>query len=159
EAPNFDTTVQHQRPGLVLLNGVVYVSYGSTCDNGDYHGFILGYNATNLSLTYSFNDTATGTEAGIWSSGMAPAGDADGGLYVMSGNGSFDGINNFGESFIKLNPQLTVVDYATPTNWATMNTFDTDLGSGGPVLIPPHYVTGMGKDGTIYLTDANNLGH
>ncbi len=159
EAPNFDTTVQHQRPGLVLLNGVVYISYGSTCDNGDYHGFILGYNATNLALMYTFNDTATGTEAGIWSGGMAPAVDADGNIYVMSGNGSFDGINNFGESFIKLSPDLTVEDYATPTNWASMNTYDTDLGSGAPVLIPPHYVTGIGKDGTIYLADANNLGH
>ena len=159
EAPDFDTTVEHQRPGLVLLNGVVYIGYGSTCDNGDYHGFVLGYNATNLTLIYTFNDTVTGTEAGIWSGGMAPAVDADGNLYVMSGNGSFDGVNNFGESFVKLSPDLTVIDYATPTNWANMNAYDTDLGSGGPVLIPPNYVVGIGKDGTIYLTYTTNMGH
>jgi hypothetical protein len=156
----FSAAVEHQRPGLLLLNGVVYVSFGSHCDSGSYHGFVLGYNATNLSQQVSaFNVTATGSQGAVWSGGMAPAADLQGNLYIMTGNGTFDGSANFGESMVKLNGSLSVQDYATPTNWATLNTNDTDLGSGGVVLLPAHYAVGMGKDGNMYLADVNNMGH
>jgi len=158
-APAFSAAVEHQRPGLVLVNGVVYVSFGSHCDSGSYHGFVLGYNATNLSRVAAFNVTASGSEGAVWSGGMAPAADAAGNLYIMTGNGTFDGINNFGESMVKLNGNLLMQDYATPANWATLNAGDTDLGSGGVVLLPTHYAVGMGKDGNLYLADINNLGH
>jgi hypothetical protein len=158
-ATGFSASVQHQRPGLLLLNGVVYVSFGSHCDQGSYHGFVLGYNATNLSRLYSFNTTATGSQGAVWSGGMAPAADSNGNIYVMTGNGTFDGSANFGESMIKLSGTLSLLDYATPTNWASLNAGDTDFGSGGPVLLPTHYAVGMGKDGKIYLADVNNLGH
>jgi hypothetical protein len=158
-ASSFSASLEHQRPGLVLLNGVVYLGYGSHCDQGSYHGFMLGYNATNLSQVAAYNVSATGSQAAVWSGGMAPAADASGNLYIMTGNGTFDGINNFGESVVKLNGSLAVRDYATPTNWATLNSGDTDLGSGGPVLLPTHYLVGMGKDGNMYLADVNNMGH
>jgi len=158
-AAQFSASVEHQRPGLVLLNGVVYVCFGSHCDQGSYHGFVLGYNATNLSQVCSFNTTPTGSQAAVWSGGMAPAADTNGNLYIMTGNGSFDGTNNFGESMVKLSSSLSMVDYATPVNWQSLNNGDVDLGSGGPVLLPPHYVVGMGKDGNMYLADINNLGH
>ena len=158
-ASQFSATTEHQRPGLLLLNGVVYVSFGSHCDNGTYHGFIMGYNATNLSQVCVFNTTPTGSQAAIWSGGMAPAADTNGNIYVMTGNGTFDGITNYGESMIKLNGKLQVVDYATPSTWSDLNGGDKDFGSGGPVLIPPHYVTGIGKDGNLCLADINNMGH
>ncbi len=158
-ASNFSASLQHQRPGLLLLNGVVYLCFGSHCDEGSYHGFILGYNATNLSLVDSFNVTPTGSEGAIWSGGMAPAVDTNGNIYVMTGNGTFDGINNFSMSFVKLNGSLSVQDYATPANWQSLSGSDLDLGSGGPVLVPPHYVVGIGKDGEMYLADINNMGH
>jgi hypothetical protein len=155
----FSAAVQHQRPGLLLLNGVVYVCFGSHCDQGSYHGFVLGYDATNLSRLYSFNTTSTGSQGAVWSGGMGPAADSSGNIYVMTGNGTFDGGANFGESMIKLSGALSVLDYATPTNWASLNSGDTDFGSGGPVLLPTHYAVGMGKDGKMYLADVNNLGH
>ena len=155
----FNATLEHQRPGLVLLNGLVYVAFGSHCDQGSYHGFVLGFNATNLSPVSTFNVTPTGSEGAVWSGGMAPAVDASGNLYIMTGNGTFDGSANFGESFVKLNGSLSVQDYATPTNWSSLNSGDTDLGSGGPVLLPTHYVAGMGKDGKMYLADTTNMGH
>ncbi|HXR46572.1 MAG TPA: hypothetical protein VN784_03955 [Candidatus Limnocylindrales bacterium] len=158
-AAQFSASVEHQRPGLLLLNGVVYVGFGSHCDHGSYHGFLLGYNATNLSQVYSFNTTPTGSQAAIWSGGMAPAVDTNGNIYIMTGNGTFDGTANFGESMIKLNSSLSEQDYATPGNWSDLNNGDVDLGSGGPVLLPPHYVVGMGKDGNMYLADINNMGH
>jgi hypothetical protein len=77
----------------------------------------------------------------------------------MTGNGSFDGTNNFGESMVKLNGSLAVQDYATPANWTNLNNGDTDFGSGGPVLLPTHYAVGIGKDGILYLADINNMGH
>jgi hypothetical protein len=159
-AASFNAAIQHQRPGLLLLNGAVYLGFGSHCDAGSYHGFLLGYNATNLAQQlYAFNVTSAGTEGAIWSGGMAPAVDTNGNIYVMTGNGDFDGLNNFSMSFLKLNSNLAVQDYATPANWSSLSLADLDLGSGGPVLLPPHYVTGIGKDGTMYLADINNMGH
>jgi hypothetical protein len=158
-ATGFSANLEHQRPGLLLLNGVVYVSFGSHCDSGAYHGYVLGYAAANLSHLYSFNVTPTGSMGAVWSGGMAPAADTNGNIYIMTGNGSFDGTSNYGESMIKLNNSLSVQDYATPTNWAALNSGDQDFGSGGPVLLPTHYAVGMGKDGNIYLVDINSMGH
>ena len=77
----------------------------------------------------------------------------------MVGNGTFDGSANYGESMVKLSGSLTVQDYATPSNWSDLNTEDRDFGSGGPVLLPTHYVAGMGKDGNIYMADTTSMGH
>jgi len=158
-AVNFTASLELQRPGLLLLNGVVYLGFGSHCDGGSYHGYVLGYNATNLAQVSAFNASATGSQAAVWSGGMAPAADTNGNIYIMTGNGSFDGVNNFGESMVKLSGSLSVLDYATPSNWSTLNSGDTDFGSGGVVLLPTHYAVGIGKDGILYLADVNNMGH
>jgi hypothetical protein len=156
---NFNASLEHQRPGLLLLNGVVYLAFGSHCDLGSYQGFVLGYNATNLSQVYSYDVTPTGGGGAVWSGGMAPAADTNGNIYIMTGNGDFDGTNNFGESMIKLNSSLVVQDYATPSDWSSLNDGDQDFGSGGVVLLPTHYAVGIGKDGILYLADVNNMGH
>ncbi len=158
-ATGFTASVEHQRPGLLLLNGVVYVGFGSHCDSGAYHGFLLGYNATNLTQVSHFEVTPSGTEGAIWQSGGGPAADSSGNIYVMTANGTFDGTNNYGESFVKLNGSLSVLDYATPSNWASLNSGDTDFGSGGPVLLPSGYVVGMGKDGNMYVANTSSMGH
>ena len=158
-ATGFTGSIEHQRAGLLLLNGVVYLGFASHCDQGAYHGFELGYSATNLSLLYTFNATPTGNEGGIWSSGMAPAADTNGNIYIMTGNGTFDGTQNFGMSMIKLSSSLDVEDYATPTNWSSLSGADLDFGSGGVVLLPPHYAVGIGKDTNLCMADINNMGH
>jgi len=155
----FTTAGEHQRPGLLLLSNVVYVGFGSHCDTVPYHGFILGYNATNLSLVYSFNATLTGSQGAVWSGGLAPAVDTNGNIYVMTGNGTFDGVNNYSMCMLKLSPSLVVEDYATPTNEASLSGSDLDFGSGGPVLVPPHYLVGIGKDTNLFMADINNMGH
>jgi len=158
-ATGFTGSIQHQRSGLLLLNGVVYLGFASHCDQGAYHGFLLGYNATNLSLLYTFNSTPSGSEGGIWSCGMAPAADANGNIYVMTGNGTFDGTQNFGQTMIKLSGSLSVEDYSTPTNWSSLSSADLDFGSGGVVLLPPHYAVGIGKDTNLCMADISNMGH
>ncbi|MBU6410382.1 MAG: hypothetical protein KGR98_08335, partial [Verrucomicrobia bacterium] len=138
----FDPHRQHQRPGLLLLNGIVYLAYGSDCDTPTYWGWLLGYNATTLQRVSVFNVCPGGTEGAIWSCGMAPAVDSSGNIYVMTGNGTFDansGGHDYGDCFLKLstaNNAVTVSDWFSPDNNSTLNSNDQDLGAGGPVLLP-----------------------
>ncbi len=159
-APEFDPLMQSQRPALLLANGTVYVGYASHCDKEPYHGFLLGYDAKTLRQTSVFNTTPAGSGASIWQSGQAPAADADGNIYVVAGNGSWDGKVNFSESFLKLSPQLKVLDWFTPTNHFQLDKDDNDLNSSGATLIPgTSLMVGGGKEGVLYTLDTNHFGH
>src|SRR5579885_2192434 len=129
------------RSGLLLLDGVVYTGWSSHCDQGAYHGWIMGYDAATLHQTAVFNATPDGYRGSIWMGGAAPAADADGNIYVISGNGKFDADaqgSNFADSFLKLSPRtgLTVADYFTPFNQEHLDEADIDLGSSGALLLP-----------------------
>jgi hypothetical protein len=159
-APDFNALMQNQRPALMLANGMVYIGYASHCDKDPYHGFIMAYDAKTLAQTSVFNTTPTGSEASIWQSGQGPAADAEGNVYVVTGNGSWDGVQNFSESFLKLTPRLKLLDWFTPTNHLTLDKEDADLNSSGATLIPgTHLVLGGGKEGVLYTLNARNLGH
>ena len=77
------------RPGLLLLNGVVYTARGSHGDHFPAHGWLLGHDAATLALVSVFNATPDGTLGSIWMSGAAPGADAQGNIYLSTGNGSF----------------------------------------------------------------------
>jgi len=180
------SAVQHnQRPALTLAGGILYVGYAGYADTDPYHGWLIGFNATNLvQLTnYTFNTTpnastnafgAHAAEGGIWQGGGGLCVDANTNVYFMSGNGSFSQNTNGGDyadSFLKLSTasnHFAVADYFTPYNQASLASADTDLGSGGPILLPdsagstahPHLIAGCGKQGTMYLLDRDtNMGH
>ncbi len=177
------SAVQHcQRPAMTLAGGILYVCYGSHDDTDPYHGWVMAYNPTNLALVSVFNTTpnasrsAFGSNAGegaIWMSGNGLCVDANTNLYFMTGNGSFSQNTNGGDysdSFVKLSTisnQLAVADYFTPNNQAALESADSDLGSGGALLLPdsvgsathPHLIVGAGKEGKIYLVDRDNMGH
>jgi hypothetical protein len=109
--------------------------------------------------------TPTGSEGGIWMGGAAPAVDENGDIYLSTGNGTFDGTRNFGESVVKLSPSLQVVDYFTPYNWPTYDAADVDLGSGDVMVVPPQNglhpleLIACGKPTPIYVLNRDNLGH
>jgi hypothetical protein len=156
----FNSKMQNQRMGLAEANGNIIITWTSHEDDKPYNGWIMAYNATTLKQAGTFNDTATGTQGGIWQQGRAPAVDASGNVYVITGNGTWDGTKNFGESFLKLSSSLSLEDWFTPDNYSSLNAGDEDLGSGGALLIPgTNIVMGGGKQGTVYLCNTSNLGH
>ena len=159
-APAFNPLMQNQRPALMLANGMVYVGYASHCDKEPYHGFLMAYNEKTLAQVAVLNTTPTGSEASIWQSGQGPAVDEEGNIYVVTGNGSWDGVTNFSESFMKLTPELKLLDWFTPTNHFALDKGDNDLDSSGATLIPgTHLVLGGGKEGILYTLDTRHFGH
>ncbi|HET9824678.1 MAG TPA: PA14 domain-containing protein [Chitinophagaceae bacterium] len=160
---SFISVYENQRSSLVMSNGIVYVCYAGYCDTPPYHGWMFGYNATDLSQQIVFNTTPNGDEGGIWMSGQGPAVDPAGDLYVVTGNGAFDPTaRNFGDCVLRLRPNgntLDVIDYFSPFNQQQLDQDDLDLGSDGVLLIPgTSLTTCSGKEGVLYLLDKNNLG-
>lgn len=159
----FQPLYQLNRPGLLLLNGVVYIAFGSHGDIGPYHGWVLAYDASTLAQIAAFNTTPNGSEGAIWQGGQGLVADADN-IYFMTGNGSFDvntGGTDYGDSVIKLSTStgLSVSDYFTPDNQNSLNQSDADLGSGGPILLPgTTSIVGGGKDGILRLINTAGMG-
>ena len=183
----FDPRAYKERPGLLLLNGIVYTAWSSHCDIAPYTSWIIGYNETTLAQVSVLNCDpngppnntflSDGSGNAFWNSGAGPAADANGNIYALSGNGSFDTTlvhgfpsgGDYGDTFLKLSPQgsLHVSDYFTPFNQAAAAAGDTDLGSGGAVVLPDmtdangrtrHLAIGAGKDSNVYLVDRDNMG-
>src|SRR5437879_4673712 len=167
----FNALRQHQRPGLLLENGVVYFDFGSHGDIRPYHGWVIGYAAADLAQSpVVFNTTPNGGLGGIWMSGTGPAADGGGNIYVISGNGTFDTAaprTNYSDSFIKLSTAtgLSVADFFTPANQSFLDSNDFDVGSGGAIVLPdsagslahPHLLIGGDKQGVLYVIDRDNM--
>ncbi len=163
----FNPAVQNQRVSLTLANGQVIVIFTSHEDSGVYYGWVMSYNASTLALSAVFNPAPSNYAAGIWQSGRPPVVDSSGYVYLFTGNGTSvssqptaDGVNNFAESVLKLNPTtLKVIDYFTPSNYQYLDQNDFDLSSSGPSLIPGgNVLIGGGKLGNLYLLNTQNLG-
>jgi uncharacterized protein (TIGR03437 family) len=167
----FKPWLYKQRAGLLLLNGVVYTAWASHCDSGNYHGWLIGYDATTLQRTAVYISTPNWEAGSIWQSGAAPAADANGNIYIVTGNGTFDaerGGVDLGDTVIKLAATngLSVADYFTPFNADLLAIKDLDLGSSGALLLPdsagtpqhPHLLVTAGKEGRIYMIDRDRMG-
>jgi hypothetical protein len=167
----FNPAIQMQRPALLLENGTIYIAFGSNgCDTYAYSGWLLAYGEASLQQVGAFASTPNGKQGAIWQAGGGPAADADGTIFLATGNGTFDantGGSDYGDSLLHLNPAsggLTVRDYFTPYDQATLAKNDLDLGSGGVILLPDqdmphtHEMLGGGKEGTLYLVDRDTMG-
>jgi len=175
----FDPGHYLERAALLLLNGVVYMGWGSHCDLNPYTGWIMGYNASTLAQTSVLNVTPNGSRGSVWGAGAGLAADSSGNIYFLDANGTFDATlnskgfpanGNFGNAFMKLSTaghRLAVADYFNMYNTGTESNADLDLGSGGALVLPDltdsngqvrHLVVGAGKDTNIYLADRDNMG-
>jgi len=160
QANGFSALMQNQRAGLARAGDNIIICWGSHEDITPYHGFMMAYNATTLAQAGIYNVTGSGSQGAIWMQGRAPAVDASGNIYVITSNGTWDGSQNFSESFLKLNSSLSLLDWFTPDNYNTLTAGDEDLGSGGALLIPnTSLVMGGGKQGTVFLLNTGNMGH
>jgi len=175
----FDPAQYKERAGLLLLNGVIYTGWASHCDNRPYTGWIMGYSESTLAQTSVLNVTPNGNEGAIWMAGAGLAADSSGNIYFLDANGDFDSTLNasgfpsdgdYGNAFIKLSTssnQLAVADYFEMDNEASENGSDTDLGSGGTMVLPDlsdgaghtmHLAVGAGKDSNLYVVNRDSMG-
>jgi fibronectin type 3 domain-containing protein len=176
----FDPSIHNQRPAL-LLSGyasgtAVYIAWASFGDNGNYHGWVMSYDASSLQQIAVWNATPNGTYGGIWMSGGGIAADSSGSLFFSTGNGTFDDKadiippmapgNDFGESYVKLNPTtLNVTDFYTPSQNAYWTNGDLDISSSGLVVLPdglgptghPNILAGSDKQGHFWLIDRDSM--
>ncbi len=178
----FDPAYQGQRPGLLLLGGVVYAAFGSHCDYGnDWRGYVAGVSTAGVQTALWSDETGAGIiGGGIWQGGGGLVSDGPGQILLSTGNGNTGAApapgpgnkppGNLSESVVRLhvnaNGSLSPTDFFSPSNATTMDANDTDLGSGGPMALPdgfgtaahPNLMVQVGKDGRLFLLDRNNLG-
>jgi hypothetical protein len=158
----FNAKKHMQRPGLLLLNNIVYAAFASHADRLPYHGWVIGYNADTLAQVAVFCTTPNAQYGGIWEAGQGLASDASGNIYAITGNAVFNvAQSSYGDSFLKLSTTngLSLVDSFTPYNESALNSADLDLGSSGAVLVPgTNLLLGGGKQGILYVLNRSSLG-
>ncbi len=179
-AQAFNADQHLQRPGLLLMDGVVYAAFGSHCDASPWQGWVIGVTTAGAMKTLWV--TRSGTNqfgAAIWGSGGGLVSDGSGRIFLSTGN---DGTPttptpgtsppaNLGESVVRLQVQalgnLQAADFFTPKNAASLDAGDIDLASGSPISLPsayfgnalaPHLLVEVGKDGNVYLLNRDGLG-
>jgi hypothetical protein len=173
---NFDQAHQMQRPALLLQNGELYIAFGSHQDTPPWHGWIFRYDANTLRQSGVWCSTPNSGGGSVWQAGSGIASDALGRVYVMTGNGcsldssmhcaatefppelnppadtSFNGITNFANMFVRLNPDLSAPLGIPPADETHRNSEDLDVGSAGPVFIPgTNNLVGGDKEGRFFV--------
>jgi hypothetical protein len=168
----FDALRQFNRAALLLDAGKVIIGWASHCDVQPYHGWVMAYDSSTLKQLAVFTTTPNGSEGGVWMSGGGIAADAQHRIFFSTGNGDYDGAANqdYADTILRLDPQsngeFKVGDWFTPWNQKSLDDRDLDLGAGGLLLLPdlpdggshPHLLVQMGKNGTMYLLDRDNMG-
>ncbi len=175
----FDPKQYKERAALLRLNGVIYTTWASHCDDGPYTGWVIGYNETTLAQTGVLDVIPNGGDGAIWMAGDGPAADSSGNIYFLDANGTFDDTldtngfpehGDYGNAFIKISTtggSLSVADYFTMYNTTSESNADEDLGSGGEMLLPDlqdnqqntwQLGVGAGKDGHIYVVNRSLMG-
>jgi hypothetical protein len=180
-----------ERAALLLANGQIYTTWTSHCDIAPYSGWIIAYDQMTLAQTAILNvgpnsgaSVPNGTPfnmngPAIWMSGDGPGADAQGNIYLLTGNGLFEplldvngfpNMGDYGNSFLKLastTSSLNVTDYFAMSTEVAESGADLDLGSGGEMLLPDltdssgnvkHLAVGAGKDSNIYVVDRDDMG-
>ncbi len=175
---SFSAKTELQRPGLLLLEGVVYAGFGSDCDVPPFQGWVFGVSESGVLKSRWTTETAS-SGGGIWQSGAGLTSDGPGTLLLATGNGDTPAVptpgseppGTLGEAVVRLRVQpdgtLKATDFFAPFDAATLASWDADFGSGGVTGLPseyfgtpaiPHLAVIVGKDGYVYLLNRDNLG-
>jgi hypothetical protein len=171
-SPGFSALLENQRAALLLDNNSVYIAFGSHGGQGNYHGWLLGYNSATMQQTSLFDVTPDSLQGGgLWQSGGGPAADLNHNIFILSGDGPFDanrGGISYSDSFLRLatSGTLSLADYFTPCNQVSLASAGLDVGAGAALLLPdsagsssrPHLMIGASKDGSLYLANRDSLG-
>lgn len=156
-ASGFNYVGEEQRGALALANGFVYVPFGSyswSCNAA--FGWLFAVSANGNGTTYNFR-VDTQSEGDIW----APEGvtvDSSGDLYVATGNSYYNATYNYADSVLKLSPDLTLLSYFAPSNWAYIGPADLDQDTTGVTLLPGNLAFSIGKEGIGYILNSTDLG-
>lgn len=174
----FHPQAELQRPGLLLLEGVVYAGFGSDCDHPIWQGWVFGVSTAGVVKARWVADES-GEGAGIWQSGAGLTSDRPGNILVSTGNGGAPSTPtpgdtppaDLGESIVRLQVQgdgsLKATDFFAPFDAASLDSWDADFASGGVTGLPeeqfgtlevPHLAVAVGKDGYVYLLNRDDLG-
>jgi hypothetical protein len=175
---NFTSLHQKNRPGLALVNGVLYIGFGGNGCNDANTGWVLSYDESSLSQVGVFNTSPAYGLTSIWQSGNGLAADENGNLFVETAEAAntqavpstgYD-IPNGGQTYcnsvVKLAPtNVAVTDYFTPYNVFNLNVDDLDMSSTGAMILPdlpnspyPHELVASGKQGYVYVLNRDSLG-
>src|SRR5215469_483385 len=172
---NFDPQYQNQQSALLLTNDAtgthVIIAWGSHCNAGNNHGWLMSYNAGTMAQEAVFNTTPKGTGGGITMSGGGPAADANGNVYFATESGDFDATSapptntEYSQSIVEVGPPAAgifpIVSYFTPMDEASLGTV-REQGSGGVTLLPNvggnNFAIQAGGNYHIFLMNQGNLG-
>lgn len=174
----FNPAQYKERSGLLMVGNMIYLTWASHCDIRPYTGWVMGYNATTLQQKTVINVTPNGNEGAIWGAGAGLTADGLGNIFFLDANGVFDTSLNssgfpssgdYGNAFIRLTAKggLAVADYFEMYNGVEESDSDTDLGSGGALLLPAmkdssgntwELAAGAGKDSNLYVVNRNSMG-
>ncbi len=182
----FTSIKQKQRAALLLVplagssKKTLFMACGQTQESlPNTHGWVVAFDVDTFQQTAAWCTTPNGSGAGIWAAGQGPAADANGMVYLNTGNGTWNPGTDFGQSAVKLQytppagtspGQLKAADSftpfrdkdrgkGTPSNVQGVNFDDQDLGSAGPLVLESlNIVVACGKDGVLFVMDKDNLG-
>jgi hypothetical protein len=167
----FNSLHQLNRPGLLLLDGVVYIAFGSNSCNDDATGWILSYNAATLGQIAAFNTSPQHGLASVWQTGNGIAADENNNIFFETGEACgacYDlktGGATYSNSVVELDPNsLTVTDFFTPYDVQFLNQNDEDLSATGVLILPdqggstPHELIAGGKEGFAYVLNRDSMG-
>jgi len=162
----FKDLYQLNRPGLLLANGHIYLGFGSNCCNDPSQGWVLSYNASTLQQEGAFTVEPGKSLASIWQKGAGLTADSDGNIYAETGEGYYSPGVNLSTSVFKLSQvgtTLSLADWFTPFNHQYLTANDLDLAEAVLILPDqpgtfPHEAIAIGKEGTIYVLNRDNMG-
>jgi hypothetical protein len=160
-------TAETNRPALLLTNGFVYLAFGSNgCNDFGDKGWVISYNSSTLVQEGAFTTEPGKPLAAIWMKGGGLSADSASNIYGEAAEGSFSPGANLGSSVFRLTQSgntLQLADWFTPWNQDYLSENDLDL-NDAVLLLPdqpgshPHLALAVGKEGTVYVLDRDNMG-